>query len=855
MRTMAAVPARPSSNPRTIDLARTKAALTAPLLFFGSGLAALVYQVLWIKQLSLIVGVDVYAVTIGVSAFFAGLAIGGAVFGRLADRIDRPIRLYCLLELGAAVLGVGATLALAVADRPFAGLEAVAGPLAWSLVILLVVGPAILLGGTFPVFVKVLEPTPDRIGVTGGRMYAANTTGAIAGALLASFLFIPALGLRGSACAAAIINLSVAAIAWWLFRGSRSEREAARDDNPVPPLTSDARTALALYAIAGGIALGYEVVWSQAIVQFMSTRAFAFSIVLATYLMGLALGASVAARVADRMRDPWAGFGVLIASAGLIALLAIAGIGRWLPVLQTQAEIAAVTMTGSALFGMCTRFAVAAVYILLIPTILLGAAFPLALRLIVGPNRQGRDIGAVLAVNTAGGIGGAVLTGLILIPVLGLIRTLAVLAVGAAGIGLYALRCSNRSRTPMRWTVAGMGAFAVVVLFLLPTDRLAHLLPGARTGAVAFYDESRGGTVAVIEQRTATKQFRRLYIQGVSNSGDAMTSLRYMRLQALLPLLIHRGEPRSALVVGFGTGITAGALLTYPTLEHRVVAELLPSVVRAAPQFQGNFHAASDSRIEIRLRDGRRELLRHDQRYDLITLEPPPPSAAGVVNLYSSDFYALAARRLNPDGLFAQWLPLPTQNDEDTRSLVRSFLDVFPQASLWTTEFHEALLIGSLSPIELDGQRIADRFRQPEVAQALAEVGIATPAALLATWMLDRPALERYVDGAPPVTDDRPRIEYATWVRPAEIANTLPRLLALRTAPPLTNADEAFIRTVARERERLTTFYSAGLHALAGDRASWARAMQRVSVEDAGNPYYRWIAGGALPSSNSTRTP
>ena len=173
--------------------------------------------------------------------------------------------------------------------------------------------------------------------------------------------------------------------------------------------------------------------------------------------------------------------------------------------------------------------------------------------------------------------------------------------------------------------------------------------------------------------------------------------------------------------------IDAGALLRFPGLEQRVCAELLPAVVRAAPLFQGNFGAASDPRIETRVRDGRRELLQNPEQYDLITIEPPPPSAAGVVNLYSSDFYVLAGARLQQGGLLAQWWPLPTQNDEDSRSLVRSFLDTFPHASLWTTEFHEMLLIGSFKPIELDVPRIAERFARPEVAAALREVGIVPP--------------------------------------------------------------------------------------------------------------------------------
>jgi spermidine synthase len=385
---------------------------------------------------------------------------------------------------------------------------------------------------------------------------------------------------------------------------------------------------------------------------------------------------------------------------------------------------------------------------------------------------------------------------------------------------------------------------ATLGAILTAPHRLASLLPGARGGTLVFYEESLGGTVAVVEQQAGQTRFRRLYIQGVSNSGDAMPSLRYMRLQALLPLIIHGGEPRTALVIGLGTGITAGALLRFPGLEQRVCAELLPAVVRAAPLFQGNFGAASDPRIETRVRDGRLELLRNPERYDLITLAPPPPSASGVVNLYSSDFYALAGTRLRPGGLFAQWLPLPTQNDEDSRSLVRSFLDVFPHVSLWTTEFHEMLLIGSFEPIELDAPRIAARFDQREVAAALREVGIASPAALLGTWVTDRAGLERYVDGAPPVTDDRPRIEYATWVRQKEFRHVLPRLLALRTMPLLRGADDTFLAAVADEYNRLLRFYDAGLHAYNDERELWAREMKRVLSEDSRNPYYRWFVGG-----------
>jgi len=601
---------------------------------------------------------------------------------------------------------------------------------------------------------------------------------------------------------------------------------------------------LGLYALAGGIALGYEVVWSQAIVQFLSTRSFAFSIVLATYLAGLVVGSALYARFADRVDDPWGIFGFLIAAAGLVASLEIACLSLWQLQVQAVAGDLAYRASGSQFVRMCSRFFVAAIGIVFLPTTLLGAAFPAALQLAAGKQRIGRDIGAVVALNTAGGIVGTLLTGFVLVPRLGLVRTLGILAIAAAAVGIFAVFRGPEVHKRVRWAVVAIGVAAVAGGILTPRDRLARLLTTTRGGgSLVFYEESKAGTVAVVQQKIASRSIRRLYIQGVSNSGDAMPSLRYMRLQALLPLIIHSGEPHSALVIGFGTGITSGALLQYPQLNKRVCAELVPAVLRAGVLFSGNFGAYQNPELQIRIRDGRRELMRSVERYDVITLEPPPPSAAGVVNLYSRDFYKLAASRLQPNGLFAQWIPLATQNDDDTRSLVRSFLDIFPYATLWTTELHETLLIGSLAPIELNAYRISQRADQPAVAAALKDVGVASPAALLATWVMGTEALERYADGALPVTDDHPRIEYSGWVRPNEIIRVLPELLTLRTEPPLIDSDATLRADIAIQRENLMTFYAAGLDAYKGDRQAWAHDIGEVLRHDPNNPYYQWALG------------
>ncbi|WP_141218345.1 fused MFS/spermidine synthase [Bordetella genomosp. 5] len=825
-------------------------------LLLVSGAASLIYQILWIKQLSLIVGVEVHAIATAVSAFFLGLALGsfalGRVSGRLSDRAGATVAgtggrarwrraagglgLYAALEAGIAILGLGVTAGLARAAPWFAANE---GPLTWMLLFLAVGAAPFLMGGTLPALLQAVRGRAPAARA-GGTLYAANTAGAIAGALLPAFLLIPAFGVWGTACVAAGLNLLAALGALAL---TRTQAPPAAPAQAAEPLCADARWAIVLYGVAGALALGYEIVWSQMVVPFMSTRAFAFSVVLAVYLAGLAAGAAVYARW--QPRNPWRVFGLLIALAGAVALAEAALLGRWLIHAQSVAEATVLRASDSRLAGMSARFAVAAGAVVLIPTFLLGAAFPAVLAIVSRQaGGEGRAAGAVLAANTLGGIAGTLLTAFVLLPGLGVVRTLALLALLACAVGAVAVWRAPGAHRAARGGALALGAAVLVLGAWLPPDHLARLLPGAQGADLVYYREGHGGTVAVVQRGEGERRFSRLYIQGVSNSGDAMPSLRYMRLQALLPLVIHNGEPRAALVIGYGTGITAGALSRYAGLQRRVVAELLPAVVDAGPMFSGTYGASRDPGLDIRLRDGRRELLRSAERYDLITLEPPPPSAAGVVNLYSRDFYALAASRLEPQGIVAQWLPLPTQNVEDTQALVASFLDVFPHASLWTTEMHEMLLVGSLQPVTLDVARIAQRLEQPLVQSALAEVGVGSPAALLATWVTGREGLARFAADTAPVTDDRPAIEYADWVRPREIARALPALMALRESPPLQGGDTALDDAMRRERVTLDLFYRSALSAYRGDREAWARDAVALSRQAGDNPYIAWFLRG-----------
>ncbi|MCI3208102.1 spermidine synthase [Pandoraea sp. LA3] len=823
------------------------------LLLALSGASALVFQMLWIRQLSIVVGVEVHAVSIAISAFFGGLAYGGWYFGRRADAVVNPMRLYAVLEAAVALSAIASTLILPHAAAPFVWLETHLGIVAWALPFLLAGLPAVFMGGTLPVLMRSRGAIEGHIGRVGARLYAANTIGAVIGVLAVPFWLIPSLGIQGAAFTAAAVNvlLAVAAIVASRRASATLPFTPLRIESDVLPAASEAlvarrRGALAvwLYAAAGGVALGYEVMWSQAIVQFVSTRAFAFAIVLATYLCGLTLGSALVSHRVERSRDPWGVFATLIVGAGVAAVVTLYGLGDW--IFNAQAGLASIVYaaTQSTTLAMCARFLVAGLGIVFVPTLLLGAAFPYVLRLAVDAGYVGRGVGRVVALNTAGGIVGSLVTGFWLVPSLGLVRTLGVLAGTACVIALVAIWGGTGAGGVARWTVIALSALLGVATMATPPQRLATLLTEARGGELRFYEESRGATVAVLRQSSGTHRFDRLYIQGVSNSGDAMTSLRYMRLQALLPLVVGRTSPQSALVIGLGTGITAGALLQYPGLTQRVSAELLPAVVRASSHFKGNYAVADDKRMDIRVRDGRRELLRSQDRYDLITLEPPPPSAAGVANLYSTDFYRLASSRLRDGGVVAQWLPLPTQNEAETKALIASFIAVFPHASLWTTELHEMLLVGGSSPLVLDARSIRQRFTQPGVAQALSEVGIDSAGALLATWITDRSGLAYYVEDIAPVTDDRPGIEYAPWVGREAFAPTLRHLLALQSDPPVVGADDALNDELVRSRGALRAFYGASLAALDGDRDTWARQMSLAMQLDGDNPYFRWFAGG-----------
>jgi spermidine synthase len=481
-------------------------------------------------------------------------------------------------------------------------------------------------------------------------------------------------------------------------------------------------------------------------------------------------------------------------------------------------------------------------------TIATGASFPLLAAIACGDlSHLGARIGWLYAANTAGGIAGALLGGVLLLPWLGLQGSLYACTALNVGLGLAAWSRTGVSQrrgaaAALALAAAGVGAVA----WLLPATYMATVATRNMAGSLLFFREDTHGTVVVMREPFLDRAFNRLLVDGVSNSGDGMPSQRYMRLQTHLPVLLHAGPVERVLVICFGTGITYDAVFRHPDIKIRRCVELSPAVLAAAPLFSAaNHHVEARPDADIRTADGRAFLLSDSEPYDVITLEPPPPNARGVVNLYSQEFYELCRQHLRPGGVMAQWVPLHTLNLESTRMLMRTFQNVFPHATLWTTEWQETMLLGTLDPLNVDVAAVEQQMSHPDLQRSLAEVGIPSVAQLFATFLMDEEALRAFTAGADVVTDDRPRIEYGRM----PFADDFPRLLQalvdgraeLPRLPGLSAASPGLLEETYRQRAALLDFYVAAMAAWSGDRSAAAEALGRVVAVDPDNPYYRWF--------------
>lgn len=747
-------------------------------LFAVSGAAALIYEVVWTRLLTLHMGHGLAAASAVLAAFMGGLAAGAGAAGRYASRFSgqRALRVYAALEVAIALLAL-AMPALLIATRPLLAATYADGDggalfalVRLSTAVLLLCVPAACMGATFPIASKWMVRDATRAARDAGGLYASNTLGAAAGAVIAGFLLIPSLGLRGTTLVGVALNV-VAAIG--AFAIARTLSDHAGDAQPVragaTKIAADHTGNPALAAVALGVSgfasLTLQVVWTRLLVQILGPTTYAFSTVVTIFIIGIAIGAALGSFLAGRSRTPGLGLAVSMLASAALAVAAASGVDRAL------LAIGAMVASPSYQFNDLLQSEFLLVTALLLPmTIAFGAAFPFAIAMGAGDDDDVTErIGVIYAINTLGAILGALLAGFALIPQIGLHATIrlvcAVTTVTAVVIIAMTLRRSLK--------VAGlvMAAGVIVAIAVAPKWNPALLSSGAykyaaavrgpdlatalTAGALVSYREGATGTVAVRELTGALS----LAIDGkvdASNSGDMLTQ----RLLAHVPLLLHP-NPKRAAILGLGSGVTLGSALTHP-LERATVLEISPEVVDASKYFENENHKAlADPRTRLIVGDGRTHLMLGHDTYDVIVSEPSNPWMAGIASLFTREFFAGARQRLAPGGVLCQWAHTYDISGDDLRSIVATFLSVFPDGTLWLVGDADVLLIGSTEPLDARIAAINETMRRPGVAEDLASIGIVSPFVVKSLFIAQGDALKAWAQGAPLQTDDRSQLEFS----------------------------------------------------------------------------------------------
>jgi len=730
------------------------------LLFFGSGVAALTYEVVWIRALSLVLSITVYSLTTVLCSFMAGLGLGSLVGAVVADRSARPLWLFGWLEIGIGVTGVIVPTVLAqlapayvAIHGAFGGEGLLFGTARFLLAFTVLLVPSTLMGVTLPLLSRVAIDRPGVAGRGAGGLYAANTLGAVSGCVLAGFVLVPALGLQASSFVAAGVNLLVASAALLLGRQLLlpvlQQHEGAA---PAPALSPQARLAVLAYAISGFTAMGYEVLWTRALEPYTHNSTYAYSAMLATFLLGLAIGSAVFAPLADRSAKPVLLLGRLQLGLGasvLLALLVYMGFETLVP------------WTAEAMGGLDSWSRVIALIFteagvtMLASTLLLGAMFPVVARVAVDSMaRVGRRVGSVYVANTLGSILGSLCVGFGLLPWLGVRGAFTVLI--AVNLLLAAWLCLAGSRGLQgRLTAAVAGVVLVALLVLVPEDLFRGQFED-RFGSLLFYREEVTDTVMVTEAENGSRVIR--YADGRGTAGTAT----YVedRMYAHIPMLLHPGAKR-VLQIGFGVGNTLSSVAQHP-IESAICVELSPGVIDAAPFFaESNRNVLSDPRVRLVVHDGRNYILTSDEEFDVIRMDPPELHTAGVVNLYTKEFLELARDHLAEGGIFSVWINNVMTPEDDIRMLLRTLRSVFPYVSLWHgPALYSWVMNASMQPHDPDLPRIEGHFADPEVRADLASIGIRDPFHFLDHYVMSGAELDAYAGEGPLVVDDHTRIDF-----------------------------------------------------------------------------------------------
>lgn len=855
------------------------------LLFFLSGAAGLVYELIWVREITRILGGTTHAITTVLAAFMGGLALGSVISGRRAGSLRSPLRAYGMLEIGIGLAAVLVQVGFTAAVPLYRALYRTAGPESMLLLTaarfllsaLLLVIPTTLMGATLPVLVEYGVRRNPRFGAVTGFFYGLNTVGAAAGAGLGGFLLLPRLGQRGALVVAAGTNLLLGASALLLRRRYEGARGAAEERDGDRPADEEAPgvglgpalrfLVLLSAALSGFAAMTYQIGWTRLLMVILGSSTYAFSSVLVVFILALGGGALVIGALAHRIRRPVFALGVAqgVVAAGALGILPLFG--------GLPEEVAERLRRAEGVdFSLLAEQFFLVLRLLALPTLALGTTLPLVVLTITRRSREAsRRVGAAYAVNTAGTIAGSIVAGFWLLagpPGIG--GTLGIAIALSACLGAILIGLSGAAGRGRR-----VAALALLLLLLgaggygaleRPLDR-ATLTAGAFLGRVAEPGEIvyyRDGADATVSVHVVGRGIRTLRING---KPDASTDYADMPTQvacAQIPMILSP-RPERVMIVGLGGGVTLASTVSHGRAKSIDMLEISDAVIEGAtlhfaPLLGGAF---DDPRVRILRNDGRNHLLLTPRTYDVIISEPSNPWLAGIASLFTEEYFRLARERLAPGGVYCQWLQSYGMSPRDFRMVIRTMQGVFPEVTLWQPQYADFLLIGRIdsAPVPLD--TIAARMREPSVYRDLESVGLEHPSRFLGACLLHDEALREWVGPGPRNTDDNGILEFSAPLhrlrhRSRALAASLSRSPGgafgkIVSADGESSSHRPVVEGTARSREAIFGIYEIAEEA--PDRATLVRAAENLLSLDPGDwRVHRQIGATLLLLRNSLDT-
>jgi spermidine synthase len=755
--------------------------ITLLILFFGSGLTSLIYETLWIRVLALGVGSTSGSMSLVLAVFFGGLSLGSLAAGRWSKRVRNAGKLYAALEAFIGLYSLLILYPLYNASSGLAFLSAIApglNPLIAKTLLtsLFLLPPTLAMGATLPLLTEIFPILNHQTARGVGALYGINTLGALTGAVLTGYLFVPMLGITGTNLFSVAVNLLIAAGAFFMFRHQTSPRNDSESEttsvSAVPLGLWPRALVMASAGASGFTAVATEVIWNKYLAIFFGTNLFGLSLVLGVYLFGMGIGSLLVARYFDRVRFPLHTYTFLFALS--ILLQALTGYAfRFAPAAAIYAE------HFTFLTYLSAKVVVAA-SLLIPPMMISGALFPIAVQLITRHAREvPQSVGLTYAVNTVGAILGSALTGLWLIPNFGssvAFRVASLVGVaGAIGVGFVWESKSRRAWLPL----VGCGLTALFV-FLAPSLSFDNILRAGyqvspakttlaqklslltgKTEEFKLIIEGQNGVISLSRDPADGDNYRnylRLKTNGLNESvyttGFPEQLPKYEALLGALPYLFAK-DPRNAFVVGYGGGFTVD-LLTSLDLPRVHVVELEKGILKAA-DYAHHFKNPITKRANLALEfDDARYVLSKpgSARYDIIVSQPSHSWVSGSASLFTEEFFQVARGRLTEGGVFAQWLNLYNMDTEVLRSILDTFFSVFESAAVFTDNGdQELILLGSTSTLKFDYARAEALAKSPKVKRKLVYVANGSGLDFLGRFAFSKEDVAAHVSGAVHNTD------------------------------------------------------------------------------------------------------